>query len=298
MKKIYFCLILLCSINFYGNDTITVISLKNRNLREHPTSKSKILAEIKNNDTLKLTAKGKNWLEVIYKDSLKGYIINESLEVVKNKKAEILKLKIIKQFFFKAFLLISILCLGLLYLLKKKLIQFEINGKISLVAKALLLGFILTVIGILYFFYEQLSFLKIFGIIVLLILLIYKTYNIFILEKLIKLNKDLFIDEENGENITIVNHNYINKIIENEKVNFDKIKNNLEEVKSNIRAILETEYSSNDVRNLLFGIEPIIGMPKKLLYIYFGKPDKIITENNPNIIKETFRYGFIRIYYH
>ena len=47
MKKIYFYLILVYSVNFYANDTTTVVSLKNRNLREEANIDSKILSEIK-----------------------------------------------------------------------------------------------------------------------------------------------------------------------------------------------------------------------------------------------------------
>ena len=77
MKKIYFYLILVYSVNFYANDTTTVISLENRNLREQANVDSKILSEIKTNDTLKLTSIENNWAKVIYKDSLNGYVKNE-----------------------------------------------------------------------------------------------------------------------------------------------------------------------------------------------------------------------------
>lgn len=254
MKKIHFYLILVYSINFYANDSITAVSIKNINLREQATTNSKILSDVKADDTLKIISKENEWSNVIYKDSLNGYVKSEFIKGIKNVKAEILKLEVMKKLFFKVLFLISILCFGLLYLLKKKLMQFEINGKASLIAKSIILSFIITVMATAYFFYDLLSFFKIFGIIILLLFLIYKTYNIFFYEKLIKLNKDFFIDEEQGQNITIVNNNYIDEIIGNEKLNLERIKNNLDEIKSHIRRILENEYSYNEVISLVLGV--------------------------------------------
>ena len=136
MKKIYFYLILLYSISFYGNDTITAVSIKNINLRENATTDSKVITEIKPDDTLIITETENGWSKAIYKDSLNGFVKNEYVKEITSKK-ETLKLlilnKLFKSYFFIALILISALCFGILYLLKNKLVQLDIIGNFSLV---------------------------------------------------------------------------------------------------------------------------------------------------------------------
>ena len=138
MRKIYFYLILLCSINFYGNDTITAVSLKNINLRENATTDSKVITEINPNDTLIITETENGWSKAIYKDSLNGFVKSEFVKEITSKK-ETLKLlvlkKLFKSYFLSALFLISLLCFGLLYLLKSKLVQLDIIGNFSLLLK-------------------------------------------------------------------------------------------------------------------------------------------------------------------
>ena len=92
-------------------------------------------------------------------------------------------------YFLIALLFVSAICFGLLYLLKNKLVQLDIIGNFSLVIKSFLIGFIITIIGTLYYFYELFSFFKIVGIGILLIILYYRISSIFKIEKQIKDDK-------------------------------------------------------------------------------------------------------------
>ena len=161
MKKIYFYLILLYSISFYGNDTITAVSIKNINLRENATTDSKVITEIKPDDTLIITETENGWSKAIYQDSLNGFVKSEFVKEISSRN-ETLKLlvlnKIFKSYFLKALFFISLLCFGVLYLLKSRLLHLDIIGNLSLVIKSFLIGFIITIIGTLYFFYDLFSF--------------------------------------------------------------------------------------------------------------------------------------------
>lgn len=311
MTKIFFYLLLLCSINFYGNDTITAVSIKNINLRENATADSKVITEIKADDTLIITETENGWSKSIYKDSLNGFVKSEYVKEISSKK-ETLKLTLFKSYFLSALLFISALCFGFLYILKSKLVQLDITGNFSLLIKSFLIGFIFTIIGTLYFFYDLFSFFNFFGIIILLLFLVRTISKVFKYENEIKIIKSSFSENENLRMITI---EYLENEILNQKKKIDEIKLNKEDIMykmdvlkneanlflkdltNELESHISDEFGEESLNNLIQNKIPIIGMPKELVHIYFGFPEKIIRDEKENHIKEKLRYGFIKTYY-
>ena len=230
MKKVYFYLILLYSISFYGNDTITAVSIKNINLRENATTDSKVITEIKPDDTLIITETENGWSKAIYKDSLNGFVKSEYVKEITSKK-ETLKLlvlnKLFKSYFLSALLFITALCFGLLYLLKSKLVQLDIIGNFSLLIKSFLIGFIFTIIGTLYYFYDLFSFFKIVGVGILLIILYYRISSIFKIEKQIKDDK-LILNNNSKENLKNISKEIVREQITNENNKLTETESNLD----------------------------------------------------------------------
>lgn len=284
MKKIYLFLILAYSINFYANDTITAISLENRSLREQATIDSKIVSKIKTNDTLKLISIENNWVKVIHKDSLNGYVENEFLKVVKNYKAEISELKNMKLFFFEVLFLISILFFGLLYLLKTKTKFFKNKKNISLIFRSMIIGTIVTLIIFIYFYYHSLSFFQILGILILMLVFF---WNLLVENLADDISEIQFLKDENTKATSI--DNYIVEINSNLKELNKKYNQNENE----IFQILVEEFGQENSQNLVTNLIPIVGMPYELVIHYFGEPEKINESLDSNNLWQTFFYDKI-----
>lgn len=306
MKKNYLFLFLLYSISFYGNDTITAVSIKNINLRESATTDSKVITEIKPNDTLIISETENGWSKAIYKDSLNGFVKSEYLKEIASKK-ETLKLlvlnKLFKHYFFKVFLLISILCFGILNLLKSKLVQLDISGNFSLLIKSLLIGFIITIIGTLYFFYDLFSFFKIVGVGFLLIILYYRISSIFKIEKQLKDDK-LILNNNSKENLKNISQEILreqitsenNKLSETE-INLDNAINKTNEIKSKqfnlIKEKLIELYGAENTNELVNNEKPFVGLHKVFLDYFIGNPEKINESSDANNKWETYFYDKI-----
>ena len=314
MKKIYFYLILLCSINFYGNDTITAISTKNLNLRANPNTDSKVISEITSNDTLLITETENGWSKAIYKDTLNGFVKSEYVQEITSKK-ETLKLfvlnKLLKGYFFKALFFISLLCFGLLYLLKSKLIQLDIIGNFSLVIKSFLIGFSLTIIGTLYYFYDLFSFFKIVGVGILLIILYYRISSIFKIEKQIKDDK-LIINNNSKENLKDISKEMLREQIANENNKLAETESNLKEaIKKGLQIITEETdyadqiknqqfsliknklielYGAENTNELVYNKKPFVGLHKVFLDYFIGNPEKINETSDAINNWETYFY--------
>ncbi len=306
MKKIYFYLILLCSINFYGNDTITAVSIKNINLRENATTDSKVITEIKPDDTLIITETENGWSKAIYKDSLNGFVKSEYVKEITSKK-ETLKLlvlnKLFKSYFLSALFFISALCFGFLYLLKSKLVQLDIIGNFSLLLKSFLIGFIITIIGTLYYFYDLFSFFKIVGIVILLIILYYRISSIFKIEKLIKDDK-LILNNNSKENLKHISKEIIKDQITNEnsklaetKSNLDNAVNKTNEIKRQqfnlIKEKLIELYGAENTNELVNNEKPFVGLHKIFLDYFIGNPEKINESCDADNKWETYFYDKI-----
>ena len=306
MRKIYLFLILFCSINIYSNDTITAISTKNLNLRANPNVDSKVISEITLNDTLLITETENGWSKAIYKDSLSGYVKNEFVKEITSEKETIKLLllkKLLKSYFLIVLLLVSAMCFGLLYLLKSKLVQLDIIGNFSLVIKSLLIGFILTTIGTLYYFYDLFSFFKIVGVGILLIILYYRISSIFKIEKQIKDDK-LILNNNSKENIKniskeivreqIINEN--NKLAETEH-NLDNAINKTNEIKRQqfnlIKEKLIELYGAENVNELVNNEKPFVGLHKIFLDYFIGNPEKINESSDADNKWETYFYDKI-----
>ncbi|MFV5698080.1 SH3 domain-containing protein [Flavobacterium sp. ZT3R17] len=306
MKKIYFYLFLLCSINFYGNDTITAVSIKNINLRENATTDSKIITEIKPDDTITITETENGWSKAIYKDSLNGFVKSEYVKEITSKK-ETLKLlvlkKLFKSYFLSALLFISALCFGFLYLLKSKLVQLDIIGNFSLVIKSFLIGFIFTIIGTLYYFYDLFSFFKIIGVGILLIILYYRISSIFKIEKLIKDDK-LILNNNSKENLKNISKEVLREQITNEnsklaetKSNLDNAVNKTNEIKRQqfnlIKEKLIELYGAENTNELVNNEKPFVGLHKIFLDYFIGNPEKINESSDADNKWETYFYDKI-----
>jgi hypothetical protein len=161
---------------------------------------------------------------------LNGFVKNEYVKEITSKK-ETLKLlilnKLFKSYFFIALILISALCFGILYLLKNKLVQLDIIGNFSLVIKSFLIGFIFTIIGTLYYFYDLFSFFKIVGVGILLIILYYRISSIFKIEKQIKDDK-LFLNKNSKENLKNISKEIVREQITNENNKLTETESNLD----------------------------------------------------------------------
>lgn len=303
MKKIYFYLILLYSISFYGNDTITAVSIKNINLRENATTDSKIITEIKPDDTLIITETENGWSKAIYKDSLNGFVKSEYVKEITSKK-ETLKLlvlnKLFKSYFLSALFFISALCFGLLYLLKSKLVQLDIIGNFSLIIKSFLIGFIITIIGALYYFYDLFSFFKIVGIVILLIILYYRISSIFKIEKLIKDDK-LILNNNSKENLKHISKEIIKDQITNENIKLAKTESNLDDainktnqIKSEqfnlIKEKLTELYGAENTNELINREKPFVGLHKIFINYFIGDYDDINEKSDATNKWETYLY--------
>lgn len=303
MKKIYFYLILLYSISFYGNDTITAVSIKNINLRENATRDSKVITEIKPDDTLTITETENGWSKAIYKDSLNGFVKSEYVKEITSKK-ETLKLlvlnKLFKSYFLSALFFISALCLGLLYLLKSKLVQLDIIGNFSLIIKSFLIGFIITIIGALYYFYDLFSFFKIVGIVILLIILYYRISSIFKIEKLIKDDK-LILNNNSKENLKHISKEIIKDQITNENIKLAKTESNLDDainktnqIKSEqfnlIKEKLTELYGAENTNELINREKPFVGLHKIFINYFIGDYDDINEKSDATNKWETYLY--------
>lgn len=296
MKKVYFYLILLYSISFYGNDTITAVSIKNINLRENATTDSKVITEIKPDDTLTIIETENGWSKVLYKDSLDGFVKSEYLREITSKK-ETLKLHVLnilfKSYFFKALLFISALCFGFLYLLKRKLVQLDVIGNFSLVIKSFLIGFIITIMGTLYYFYDLFSFFKIVGIVILLIILYYRISSIFKIEKQIKDDK-LIINNNSKENLKDISKEILREQIANENNKLAETESNLKDaIKKGIQIITEQADYADQIKNQQFNL-----IEEKLIELYGAEnTNELINKEKPFVgLHKTFIKYFIGDY--
>lgn len=306
MRKIYLLLILFCSINLYSNDTITAISTKNLNLRANPNVDSKVISEITLNDTLLITETENGWSKAIYKDSLNGYVKNEFLKEITSEKETIKLLllkKLLKSYFLIALLFVSAICFGLLYLLKNKFVQLDIIGNFSLVIKSLLIGFIITIIGTLYYFYDLFSFFKIVGIGILLIILYYRISSIFKIEKQIKDDK-LILNNNSKENIKNISKEIVREQITNENSklaeterNLDNAINKTNEIKRQqfnlIKEKLIELYGAENINELINNEKPFVGLHKVFLDYFIGNPEKINESSDADNKWETYFYDKI-----
>lgn len=306
MRKIYLFLILFCSINLYSNDTITAISTKNLNLRANPNVDSKVISEITLNDTLLITETENGWSKAIYKDSLNGYVKNEFVKEITSEKETIKLLllkKLLKSYFLIALLFVSAICFGLLYLLKNKLVQLDIIGNFSLVIKSFLIGFIITIIGTLYYFYDLFSFFKIVGIGILLIILYYRISSIFKIEKQIKDDK-LILNNNSKENIKNISKEIVREQITNEnnklaetELNLDNAISKTNEIKRQqfnlIKEKLIELYGSENTNELINNEKPFVGLHKVFLDYFIGKPEKINESSDADNKWETYFYDKI-----
>ncbi|RTL14446.1 MAG: SH3 domain-containing protein [Flavobacteriaceae bacterium] len=303
MRKIYFYLILLSSINFYGNDTITAISIKNINLRENATTDSKVITEIKPDDTLIITETENGWSKAIYQDSLNGFVKSEFVKEISSRN-ETLKLlvlnKIFKSYFLKALFFISLLCFGVLYLLKSRLLHLDIIGNLSLVIKSFLIGFIITIIGTLYFFYDLFSFFKIVGVVILLVFLYYRISSIFKIEKLIKEDK-VALNNNSKENLKNISKEIVREQITNENNKLAETKSNLDNAISKTNEIKRQQfnlikekltdlYGAENTNDLVNNEKPFVGLHKVFLDYFIGNPDNINESSDANNKWETYFY--------
>lgn len=303
MRKIYFYLILLSSINFYGNDTITAISIKNINLRENATTDSKVITEIKPDDTLIITETENGWSKAIYQDSLNGFVKSEFVKEISSRN-ETLKLlvlnKIFKSYFLKALFFISLLCFGVLYLLKSRLLHLDIIGNLSLVIKSFLIGFIITIIGTLYFFYDLFSFFKIVGVVILLVFLYYRISSIFKIEKLIKEDK-VALNNNSKENLKNISKEIVREQITNENNKLAETKSNLDNAISKTNEIKRQQfnlikekltdlYGVENTNDLVNNEKPFVGLHKVFLDYFIGNPDNINESSDANNKWETYFY--------
>ena len=306
MRKIYFYLILLSSINFYGNDTITAISIKNINLRENATTDSKVITEIKPNDTLIITETENGWSKAIYQDSLNGFVKSEFVKEISSRN-ETLKLlvlnKLFKSYFLKALFFISLLCFGILYLLKSRLLHLDIIGNLSLVIKSFLIGFIITIIGTLYFFYDLFSFFKIVGVVILLVFLYYRISSIFKIEKLIKEDK-VALNNNSKENLKNISKEIVREQITNENNKLAETKSNLDNAISKTNDIKRQQfnlikdklielYGAENTNELVNNEKPFVGLHKVFLGYFIGNPEKINESSDADNKWETYFYDKI-----
>jgi len=306
MRKIYFYLILLSSINFYGNDTITAISIKNINLRENATTDSKVITEIKPDDTLIITETENGWSKAIYQDSLNGFVKSEFVKEISSKN-ETLKLlvlnKLFKSYFLKALFFISLLCFGILYLLKSRLLHLDIIGNLSLVIKSFLIGFIITIIGTLYFFYDLFSFFKIVGVVILLVFLYYRISSIFKIEKLIKEDK-VALNNNSKENLKNISKEIVSEQITNENNKLAETKSNLDNAISKTNDIKRQQfnlikdklielYGAENTNELVNNEKPFVGLHKVFLGYFIGNPEKINESSDADNKWETYFYDKI-----
>lgn len=302
-------IILLLTFNLVfssNSDTITAISIKNINLRENATTNSKVITEIQPDDTLIITETENGWSKAIYKDSLNGFVKNEYVKEITSKK-ETLKLlilnKLFKSYFLIALILISALCFGILYLLKNKLVQLDIIGNFSLVIKSFLIGFIFTIIGTLYYFYDLFSFFKIVGVGILLIILYYRISSIFKIEKQIKDDK-LFLNKNSNENLKNISKEIVreqitnenNKLIETES-KLDIAINKTNEIKRQqfnlIKEKLIELYGAENTNELVNNEKPFVGLHKVFLDYFIGNPEKINESSDADNKWETYFYDKI-----
>lgn len=281
MKKIYFYLILVYSINFYANDTITAVSIKNINLREQATTDSKILTEIKTDDTLKILSNENDWSKVIYKDSINGYVKSEFTKEIKN---DVSPLKNMKQFFFESLFLLSILIFGFHYLLKSKTNFFKKTNITTLIFRSINIGSIFTTMIFIYVHYHNLSFFQILAAIVLLLVFLFTLFMNYLFGYT---SEKHFLEDVNTKNTSI--DDYITEIHSNLKELNRKYNQNEDEILD----ILIEEFGRENSNNLITNLVPIIGMPYEIVIHYFGEPEKINESSDSNNIRQIFFYDKI-----
>lgn len=284
MKKIYFYLILVYSINFYASDTITAVSITNINLREKTSSDSKILSKIKKDDSLRITSKFNDWSEVIFKDSIKGFVKTKFIKEVINDKIKIKQLKSMKMFFFK-FLTCSILFLFVLvYFLKRKTERYKYSSNLALLFISINIASIITFSTLIYFYYSNLSFFQIIGVIIFMV----GFFWCLLVESLSEdLSEQEFLTHKKTNARSI--KNYISEL--NKSLN--DLNKKYSQNKNEIFKILVDEFGENDSRNLTDNLIPIVGMPYELIIHYFGEPEKINQSKYNNDISQTFFYDKI-----
>ncbi|MFK7048848.1 SH3 domain-containing protein [Flavobacterium davisii] len=304
MKKIYFYFIFLFCISLNANDTISVFATKKINLREKPTTDSKVISKVNSHDTLKIIETEDGWSQAIFKDSLYGYVKSDYLKKIKQTDIKrILFKKILKNGFFLALAFISLICFGSLYFLKNKWIQLDILGNFSLIAKSILLGFVLTTIGTLYYFHELFSILKIITIILLLLILCFRIFSILRIEKDIKIDKTI-ISRISNVNIRDITTEIINKqiFLENIKLDETNVKldnaikqtNQLKEQQfSVIKGKLIELYGTENTDNLINNKKPFTGLNKSFIEYFIGKPEKTSESSDANNKWEIYFYDKI-----
>lgn len=92
-------LILLCFINCYNNipaQDLYIVQSNGLNVRSLPSSKSKILDELRRGDTIKVVSKKGNWLSFNFRNNELGYVNKAYLEVLSNNLETTTKKNLIK----------------------------------------------------------------------------------------------------------------------------------------------------------------------------------------------------------
>lgn len=208
-----------------------------------------------------------------------------------------------KSYFLIALLFVSAICFGLLYLLKNKLVQLDIIGNFSLVIKSFLIGFIITIIGTLYYFYDLFSFFKIVGIGILLIILYYRISSIFKIEKQIKDDK-LILNNNSKENIKNISKEIVREQITNENNKLAETERNLDNAISKTNEIKRQQfnlikeklielYGSENTNELINNEKPFVGLHKVFLDYFIGNPEKINESSDADNKWETYFYDKI-----
>ena len=304
MKLNIFFILITFNLAFSSNsDTIIAISIKNINLRENATTDSKVITEIKPDDTLIITETENGWSKAIYKDTLNGFVKSEFVKEISSRN-ETLKLlvlnKLFKSYFLKALFLISLLCFGVLYLLKSRLLHIDIIGNLSLVIKSFLIGFIITIIGTLYFFYDLFSFFKIVGVVILLVFLYYRISSIFKIEKLIKEDK-VALNNNSKENLKNISKEIVREQITNENNKLAETKSNLDNAISKTNEIKRQQfnlikekltdlYGAENTNELINRKKPFVGLHKTFIKYFIGDYDDINEKSDAINKWETYLY--------
>lgn len=290
MNKII--LLLLLTFNYsYSNDTVTTTAIKNINLREDPSIESKIISKIKKNDTLRLISSANNWSTVLYQDTLKGFVKTEFTTKINNSKLLKTTTTNNKSIFFKILFFSSTLFFPLFYILKKKFKFLEVNGLISIISKSIIMGFISTIILIAFLYYDNLSFLKLLSIIILIPILIYTFSFAFFSENEIYINKSSLKDD--NIKISSIDNNYIENFISENNLILKDIKTKYNANKSIMFNLLAEAYGHQNTAELIDNRIPIVGMPYLLVIHYFGQPEKINYSSESDDNWQTFFYNKI-----
>ena len=302
MNKFYIYLILICTINIYGNDTISAVALEKIKVHKTATNSSEVLTTIAISDTVSVLYSYNGWSNVICHNKTNGYVNDEYLQKITNVKTIKLFIldKLLNNYFLIALLLCSALCYGLLNLLKNKYIHLNILGNHLIILKSFLIGFIFTTIGSIYYFYDLFSFIKIFVIGIILIILYYRISSIIKIEKQITSDK-LFANNNSKENLNNITRKILIEQIANEKhklsnieSSLDNVRKKTEEVKSEQFSIIERKlidiYGNENINDLLNYEKPFVGLHRVFLKHFIGKPEKINESSDANNKWETYFY--------